>query len=529
MKFRYDKVKEKLIVQEASQIEYNQMKIWLKRKVKGYKFQPLVKQGLWSGDIDFYNDGSVNLGLWKECLRGCDAIGTKFEVINKKDFPLDRNIKLDDVQNFCDEFFKYHKVKDKKTGEIVPFTPYDYQVDAAFKILKNRYCLSQIATSGGKSLVMSIVFFYILSEINPDSKILVILPSITLIVQLHDNLIEYNEGFNKENKNPIDLRCEEIMSDRPRKYEGSEKPNIYLATFQSLAKTENWKDEFFQSFDVVSVDEAHKSKSVSLKKILEKTFTHAKYRFGVSGTFPEGLDDNAEMMTIESLTGPIVTNISAKSLQDKGTVANLKIKCITLNHDDHEFANQLSYIRSNPNLGSKAYQLERKYVQNSDKRNEFVSKLVGKFKKNGLLLFNIIEYGKRVLEKLENDHPDIIFLYIDGEVKKKDRSIILKDMELEDGKVRILLATFATIGTGTSINNIHSMIFLDSYKSPQLILQAVGRIMRLHEDKDKGIIFDLIDVFRESSQKNSFYRHGVERKKMYKDSQYPFDDMKFLL
>ena len=40
------------------------------------------------------------------------------------------------------------------------------------KILKNRYCLGQVATSGGKSLIVSIVFFYILENIDPDAKVI---------------------------------------------------------------------------------------------------------------------------------------------------------------------------------------------------------------------------------------------------------------------------------------------------------------------------------------------------------------------
>lgn len=529
MKFRYDKKTEKLIIQEAEQIEYNQIKVWLTRKAKGYKYQKLYKMGIWDGSIDFFNSGSINQGLWKECLKACNEIGTNFEVVNKKDFPLDRNLKLEDVQKFCEEFFKDHRVKDKKTGDMVPFMPYDYQIESAFKILKNKFCLAQVATSGGKSLIMSIVFFYILRNINKDSKILVILPSITLIVQLHDNLIEYNKGFFDDNGNPIDLRIEEIMSDKPRKYQGSDDPNIYLSTYQSLAKIENWGDKFYQQFDVVAVDESHKAKSKSIKTILEKTFTHASYRFGVSGTFPVGGDETAEIFTIRSLMGPIITDINAKSLQDKGKISKVKIKCIYLNHNDYEFDNNLSKLRSNPNLGSKAYQIERKYIHNSDKRLDFISKLVGKFTKNSMLLFNIIEYGQRVFERLSNDYPDFEFLYIDGSIKKKERDEILKKMELNDGIVRMLVATSATIGTGTSVNNIHAMVFLESYRAEGDTIQKIGRILRLHKDKDVGIVFDLIDCFRESNQRNALYRQGSDRITLYNKHQYPYDKLKFLL
>jgi superfamily II RNA helicase len=64
-------------------------------------------------------------------------------------------------------------MKDRTTGEWIPFKPYDYQVETAYKILRNRYCMAEVATSGGKSLVISIVMFYTLKNINPETQTLI--------------------------------------------------------------------------------------------------------------------------------------------------------------------------------------------------------------------------------------------------------------------------------------------------------------------------------------------------------------------
>jgi hypothetical protein len=40
---------------------------------------------------------------------------------------------------------------------------------------------------------------------------------------------------------PCEVRVEEIMSDRPRKFSGTENPNIYIGTYQSLEK---WPKKF---------------------------------------------------------------------------------------------------------------------------------------------------------------------------------------------------------------------------------------------------------------------------------------------
>ena len=159
MKFRYDKQTEELVVTSSTRIEYNQLDIWLTRKVKGWRFIPAVKAGVWNGQQSYFKNGRVNLGLWKECVKGCQEIGASFILENKEEFPINRDVTLENVQDFCKEFFKYHKVKNK-SGELVPFMPYDHQIESAYKILKNRYCMAEVATSGGKSLIISIVIFY---------------------------------------------------------------------------------------------------------------------------------------------------------------------------------------------------------------------------------------------------------------------------------------------------------------------------------------------------------------------------------
>jgi superfamily II DNA or RNA helicase len=279
--------------------------------------------GVWNGKETYFNSGKVNMGLWRECLKSCKEIGTKFEIENKEDFPINRNLTLESVNEFCQTFFKNHKVKNKE-GEWINFMPYDYQIETAFKIMKNRYCMGEVATSGGKSLIISIILFYTLRHIEPDAKFLIIVPSISLVTQFYENIMEFNYNQKvldewgdkvdfknnqivdiiKENEgyNPCEIRMEEIMSDKPRKYNGPNPPNVYIGCYQSLEK---WPKEFFEQFHTIAVDEAHKAKAITIKKILKKSFGKAYSRFGVSGTFPE--DDTLEILTIQSLLGPNVT------------------------------------------------------------------------------------------------------------------------------------------------------------------------------------------------------------------------------
>ena len=152
------------------------------------------------------------MGLWKECFQLCQMNGWQFEIENKQDFPLDRDVTYAKVHEFCQEFFKDRKLKD---GSV--FFPYEHQINSAFKILKNRYCITEVATGGGKSLISSIVAFYILRQ-NPNAKFLLIVPNISLCSQFYDDITDYNLGYCNENETPLTLHLEEVMSDRPRTF-----------------------------------------------------------------------------------------------------------------------------------------------------------------------------------------------------------------------------------------------------------------------------------------------------------------------
>ena len=443
MKFRYDKNNEELVVSSATRIEYHQMSLWLTRKVKGWRFMPAVKAGVWDGNQTYFKNGRVNLGLWKECMKGCQEIGASFILENKEEFPINRDVTLEKVQDFCKQFFKYHKVKNK-AGELVPFLPYEHQIESAYKILRNRYCMAEVATSGGKSLIISIVIFYTLKNIDPTAKFLLIVPSITLVTQFYDNILEYNFGANNisemrdkkidsilngEDYQPCTLRVEEVMSDRPRKYSGSDNPNIYIGTYQSLEK---WPKNFFQQFHTVACDEAHGAKSKTILSILEKTFKTAYSRFGVSGTFP--IDDSCEILTIQSVLGPKITEVSANQLKEKGIITPMEIKVLVMNHQDQDFGDRIDIIKK-AGMGKEALDLEKDYIHISEKRLDMIRKIIDKCDKNTLVLFHSIEYGQKILSKLQSECKGKDFYYIDGEVKNKQREEIKKFMEQTTEKI----------------------------------------------------------------------------------------------
>ena len=105
--------------------------------------------------------------------------------------------------------------------------------------------------------------------------------------------------------------------------------------------------------------------------------------------------------------------------------------------------------------------------------------------------------------------------------------IIDKRKEIrEEGATKVLIASFGTLSTGVSINAIFNVIFADSFKSEQIIIQSIGRALRLHEDKKTALIFDLVDVFQLEKLSNLLYKHFLEREKFYIKRKYPYKVVK---
>ena len=133
-------------------------------------------------------------------------------------------------------------------------------------------------------------------------------------------------------------------------------------------------------------------------------------------------------------------------------------------------------------------------------------------------------FHKKLYELLRRKSDKKVY-YVDGSVKSDFREEFKKRMEKNDDV--IIVASYGTFSTGISIKNIHNIFFTESFKSEVIIRQSIGRGLRKHEAKDVVKIYDFIDDFRykvdDHDWVNYIYRHGMERRKIYKEEKFPFE------
>jgi len=486
--------KKYLVIDSCTELEYEQLKSSLTKKIEGWRFHPLVKKKVWDGSITFIKGNKVPAGLWKEVIDICKEYDLPF-TLNGITNIFDSALTVETFNTWVSDFFKNSDIK-----------PRDYQVDAAYKILRYRRCLAELATSAGKTLISFMVVAYMLEQLGK-KKILMIVPNVSLVVQASGDFEQYN-------KSRVPIRIQQIYAGvklRPSS-------NIVIGTYQSLVK---YDEEYFSQFDAVFVDETHKAKATSIQTIMDKCW-HCDYRFGLSGTIPKR--GTVSRLSLMSAMGPLVTQIKANYLQDEGHIAKCKVLQIHMDYATDAQKEAFSFLSKSPQDRQKLFSLEQNFINENERRLDFVCNVVKKSTSNSLVLFHKIAYGEKLYKRLKEITDKKVY-YVDGSVNADIREEFKARMEKNDDV--IIVASYGTFSTGISIKNIHNVFFTESFKSEVIIRQSIGRGLRLHSNKDVVKIYDFIDDFRykidDHDWLNYIYRHGMERRKIYKEEKFPFE------
>jgi superfamily II DNA or RNA helicase len=476
-----------LRIAEAEELEMEQLSFSLKKRIRGWFFNPTVKKKLWDGYVHFCKNNFIPVGLWSEVVKLGETYNFPVEIQGLERI-IDTDFNEVDFRKWVEEFFSDHP----------KYSPRDYQIDSAAAILKHRLCTSEIATSAGKTLITFLVYGYLKAK-NKVDKMVIVVPNTTLVMQLKDDWEDYNND-------KLALKVKQVYGGSKDNDPGYD---VIVGTFQSLTKKTL---DFYKGVNIVFVDECHTSKTVSVKTVIEKC-KDSVYRFGLSGTVQE--DNSADFTTIVALLGPMVKSIPPKFLFKEGYATPVKFKVMVMDYQNEDLKSQLYDVRRGKQMeGSQLLALEKNIIIQSKARFQFIMKLAAGTSKNTLILFSNIkdQYGKKMYDWLR-ENTDKVCFYVDGSVGQDHRDFYKKQME--EGENRILIASFTTFSTGISIKNIHNIFFTESYKSEIIIKQSIGRGMRQVQGKESFTIVDIVDDLSYNSP-NLLYKHGKARLEMYK-------------
>lgn len=458
--------------------------------VPGYKYMKLYKRKIWDGKIRLFNANNRELpaGLHPFVEEFCKVNGYTLLTESSEYGSTTDHDEVD--PQYVYDFIKSLNIQNN--GKEISVR--DYQFDAIVKALKLNRCVLLSPTGSGKSLIIYCLTQYFLHELNDDQRVLVIVPTTSLVEQMHDDFRNYGMD--------VETQCHKIYSGRDKDHI---KADVVISTWQSIYKLE---PEWFEQFGMVIGDECHGFKSKSLTDIMNKC-TEAKYRVGTTGTL-----DNAQVhhLVLQGLFGKIHRVTTTKALQDNNTLAKLDINIIVLKYDEE--------VRKS--LGKMSYQDEIDWIVRNENRNNFIRNLALDTTGNTLVLFNFVDkHGKPLFDMIKDKAEEgrKVF-YVSGEVEASDREDIRHITE--EQKDAIIVASLGTFSTGINIRNLHNIIFASPSKSQIKVLQSIGRGLRKSDDGRTTTLFDLADDLHVKGQKNYALLHCEERVKIYKKEQFNY-------
>lgn len=443
----------------------------------GYQFAPSYKNRYWDGYIRIFKpiQGLLYIGLLNHVKHFCKTRNYTYKIddslVIHNEIPKDIGFQLAKKFNLA-------------------FTPRDYQNEAVYQCIVSERKVIESATGSGKSLAIAIIAQHFMSM---GKKVLIIVPTTSLVHQLAGDIQDYNHGKN--------IGVYKITG-------GIEKSThlpITISTWQSIASKKT-SPEFLKQYDCVIGDECHLFAAKSLTTIMEK-LDHCRYRFGFTGSLQ---DSKCHRLILEGLFGSVYTAAKSAELIREGTLANLTINAIVLQYPKSQCKEIIS----------KTYQEEIDFIVRNEKRNLYICNLADKLKGNTLILFQYVDKHGKVLNDLlrEKTSKHIHFVFGDTEAIERERVRAVVEQSTDN----IILASAGVYSTGVNIKNLNSIIFASPSKSKIRNLQSIGRGLRKSETKTEATLYDIVDDLKYGRKHNYAYKHFQERLNIYTSEQFPF-------
>ena len=454
-------------------------------EVPGARFMPAYRNRIWDGKIRLYSPatGELYMGLLPYLKKWLDDYNETYEISEelKNDKQIDKQI--------LDGFIRQLRLRSDGRN----IKPRDYQVDAVEHAIRTSRALLLSPTASGKSLIIYILirYYIMLLEGSVTNKLLILVPTTSLVEQMYSDFIDY--GWQ-----------EEYMQKIYSGYDKNVTKRVVISTWQSIYK---FPTKYFEQFGCVIGDEAHLFKAKSLTTILTKLHL-CPYRFGLTGTL-DGMQTHR--LVLEGLFGTLNKVVSTKELIDKKTLSDFKIKAIVLTYPevDCKLVKDMNY------------QDEMDYIVSHTGRNEFIRDLTLKLKSNTLVLFQYVEKHGKILHDMISGETDRKVFFVYGGTDTQTREDIRAITEKE--KDAIIVASYGTFSTGINIRNLHNIVFASPSKSRVRALQSIGRGLRRSDSKVSATLFDLADDFTYKSKRNFTIGHFLERINIYNEEQFNYE------
>ena len=250
-----------------------------------------------------------------------------------------------------------------------------------------------------------------------------------------------------------------------------------VAVIQSLIRKGEVRD-LVAEYGQVIVDECHHVSAFSFERVLRKV--KAKYVVGLTAT-PIRKDGHHPIILMQC--GPIRFNVSIKKQSAASAIR-------------HEVIPRLTSFSVPPERNGITIQDIYTALINDDERNNLiVADVVSAIedKRFPLLLTERTDHLQLLLEKLERLVPNV-FVMKGGMGKKQRDALASKIKAVPTDQQRVIIATGRYIGEGFDDALLDTLFLAMPISWRGTLQQYVGRLHRLHENKQLVRVYDYVDT-----------------------------------
>ena len=434
---------------------------------------PAVKLGRWDGTVSFFSQGGLTyVNLLDQIVPILEDNNYTFDLDDRRQ---SWDLKFEPVKQ---DTFSHVTWPEGHTMEGQPIVLRDHQVEVINNFINNPQCLQEVATAAGKTIITAALS----KLIEPYGRSIIIVPNKSLVTQTEEDYI--NMG--------LDVGV--YFGDR--KEPGR---THTICTWQSLnileKKRQNAEDDLIEEFkrDVVCVivDEVHQAKADVLRRLLTNVYGYVPIRWGLTGTVPKA---DYEFKSLHVSLGDVINRVSAAELQAKGLLAKCQIEILQM----------WDYV------DYKNYREEQTHLVTKQERINYIGRMVEQMRQSGntLVLVDRVKSGELLTEAIPNS------VFVRGATKADERKEHYDDVKTADDKV--IVATYGVAAVGINLPRIFNLVLIEPGKSFVRVIQSIGRGIRKAQDKDFVQVWDVCSTAKFSK------RHLTERKKFYREAQYPF-------
>ncbi|KAF3990240.1 hypothetical protein FT663_03284 [Candidozyma haemuli var. vulneris] len=325
-----------------------------------------------------------------------------------------------------------------------------------------------LATGGGKTVVMAHLIPQIKS-MNKGDKVLVLAHKQELVRQAANTILQVNPQL----RVGIDMSTSKVNTDEK---------DVVVASVPTLINMSRLSRYNPNDFKAIFLDECHHATAGSWKKILnyfgalEEDSSH--YVVGLTATL-----ERADGISLSKVFQDIVfernliTMIRAKELCDvRLSRIGVQIDWSKVRQKAGDFVSKdLSEAVNREDINATVAQ---GYLQLKEKYNF----------KSTLIFCVDIKHCRTLCGVLQS--RGVKAQYVTGETVHHERQAILEDFR--NGKIDVL-CNVLVFTEGTDIPNIDSLILARPTRSRSLLIQMIGRGLRLHQQKDLCDVIDMAD------------------------------------